>query len=1538
MQICWRVIFSASPDPLPPRGGENVSDSKFDSFDDSALVGLSTQSLKRLSINAGSLVVINNIDISIQRIAQVVVLDPPPKTTTLDDASLVLDSLHTMLVFPTYDLMMTQQLLSQEVAYLSPMLAFNLGLHVSCLKSLVHRGNEVLEKYFVAKFDEGESAVIAMEPSNERFLRVSHYQTALVLGGTVSSGLPPDLLVSRSKVPMPLQEDAVNVLASVLSPPLCPSALSSKLRVAVLLHGLPGCGKRTVVNYVARRLGLHVVEYSCHSLLSSSERKTSTALAHAFNMARRYTPTILLLHHFDVFKNLGSQDGSQGDRVGVASEIASVIRELTEPVSNGEYSSMEEESNDTSSVDEVGKFRGHQVLLIASAESTEGLSPTIRRCFIHEIRMGSLNDEQRSEMLSQSLQGVSQLLNTSSDEFVKELVGQTSGFLPRDLRALVADAGANLFNSKESETEKMNSLSGDHVGDDVDQSSQLDKSNETLIPKEDFTKALDRSKKRNASALGAPKVPNVKWDDVGGLEDVKTSILDTVQLPLLHKDLFSSGLRKRSGVLLYGPPGTGKDLFIIGASNRPDLIDPALLRPGRFDKLLYVGVNADASYRERVLKALTRKFKLSEDVSLYSVAKKCPSTFTGADMYALCADAWFQAAKRGAKYGGYGSFLSMYQRSPVCKSPPPQGQHQVVSGSKCSASSAVPQVSVSGSTSKAPPASDVLVKSSNIGTSDSKPKSATKPSSSGPLNHKTFRLRIKVGSSDLSSPKNVSTYNSKQGFNTPPSTSEGEEGLLNGIHDSPTKILMAIVSFPLHKDQLLSPLSDDLIQLGKKEKIITDSGYVSVNKSDSKPELEKVSKSETRNEDQILKSELPEAHKSQKGSSRNSLRGKDTAVNISNTAVVDKYQEDIGGSEDVCEGLVGDSGESKEQEQSSLVIEAKKEKLSEENALKESLDSVQSDEEACKHLPLGVGSERELSGTCKKPKTGKSRFSSVDQPGSNKTLDGVNKTMITQASAHKLKDIAKASSHDGHEDRKRKQEENKASGDCMRLREAAAMESAVEKVRKKKRLKGSSCDKDRGSSQENGRDSASHLPIRASSPSLLCKDLSSEIIKTNVHEVKGSLVDTPAPSALDPLEPKPGRNSEGDEHHDIDFSAGDALKRCRDGQGYSTMDNPGTTKEGAQSSKDTAVEVKTKESRSKKIPTRKVSRESNKEGSKEYQDPDTKLDTNGSHFHSPQNSDKAKTIRGKSNHLEVTAEKVKNKPSPPVEVLGHGTEISNTKEQMMRNDNHSSLNQKQNGSTHKDDDVGSSPLKKESTCQTASNSIKEATDLKHMADRLKNVVSNQESTSVYFQAALKFLHGASLLESSGSIARSNDIYGSTSKLCEFCAHEYEKNKDMGAAALAYKCMEVAYLRITYSSHGNINRYRSELQAALQEIPSGGSPSFASDGENPNQTLAAEKAALSNTVRSSPRVTGNHVLSSGNNFSLSQLLSFSQNVSYAMDASRKAQTAFAIAKGISSGTRYSSNGIASIKRALDFDFQDMEKLLRVVRLAMESINM
>ncbi len=89
-----------------------------------------------------------------------------------------------------------------------------------------------------------------------------------------------------------------------------------------------------------------------------------------------------------------------------------------------------------------------------------------------------------------------------------------------------------------------------------------------------------------------------------------------------------------------------KDVFIIGATNRPDLIDPALLRPGRLDRLVYLGVNEDEAAKENILLAITRKFNLSADVNLSVVARSCPANLTGADLYALCSDAMLTALQR----------------------------------------------------------------------------------------------------------------------------------------------------------------------------------------------------------------------------------------------------------------------------------------------------------------------------------------------------------------------------------------------------------------------------------------------------------------------------------------------------------------------------------------------------------------------------------------------------------------------------------------------------------------------------------------------------------------------------------------------------------------------------------------------------------------------------------------------------------------------------------------------------------------------------
>lgn len=89
-----------------------------------------------------------------------------------------------------------------------------------------------------------------MEPSDNPVLRVNCTKTALVLGGNVPSGVPPDLLCDHPKTFAPLQGDTVKILASVLMPSLCSSALAVKFRVAVLLSGLTGdCNPKMIYNW-----------------------------------------------------------------------------------------------------------------------------------------------------------------------------------------------------------------------------------------------------------------------------------------------------------------------------------------------------------------------------------------------------------------------------------------------------------------------------------------------------------------------------------------------------------------------------------------------------------------------------------------------------------------------------------------------------------------------------------------------------------------------------------------------------------------------------------------------------------------------------------------------------------------------------------------------------------------------------------------------------------------------------------------------------------------------------------------------------------------------------------------------------------------------------------------------------------------------------------------------------------------------------------------------------------------------------------------
>lgn len=93
----------------------------------------------------------------------------------------------------------------------------------------------------------------------------------------------------------------------------------------------------------------------------------------------------------------------------------------------------------------------------------------------------------------------------------------------------------------------------------------------------------------------------------------------------------------------------GDGVFVVGATNRPDLLDEALLRPGRFDKMLYLGISDTHDKQAKILEALTRKFKFSNDVDLGKIVNTLGFNYTGADFYALSSDAMLNAMTRKAR-------------------------------------------------------------------------------------------------------------------------------------------------------------------------------------------------------------------------------------------------------------------------------------------------------------------------------------------------------------------------------------------------------------------------------------------------------------------------------------------------------------------------------------------------------------------------------------------------------------------------------------------------------------------------------------------------------------------------------------------------------------------------------------------------------------------------------------------------------------------------------------------------------------------------
>ena len=364
------------------------------------------------------------------------------------------------------------------------------------------------------------------------------------------------------------------------------------------------------------------------------------------------------------------------------------------------------------------------LIVIAATNRPEAIDEALRRPgrFDREIIIGVPDARGRREILAIHTRGMP--LGDGVD--LAELARTTYGFVGADLAALTREAAIEAVRR----IMPMLDLENPSIPQQV-----LDK---LSVTREDFQAALKRVQP-SAMREVMVQTPDVRWEDLGGLDDAQRKLKEGIELPLKDPEAFRRlGIRPAKGFLLYGPPGTGKTLLakavareaeanfiaikssdllskwygeseqqiarlfararqvapciifidemdslvpargaggagepqvtervvnmllaemdgieemqsvmVIGATNRPTLIDPALMRPGRLDELIYVSV-PDAAGRKHILGIHTKKMPLAKDVDLGALANQTEK-FTGADLEDLVRRAGLAALRESIK-------------------------------------------------------------------------------------------------------------------------------------------------------------------------------------------------------------------------------------------------------------------------------------------------------------------------------------------------------------------------------------------------------------------------------------------------------------------------------------------------------------------------------------------------------------------------------------------------------------------------------------------------------------------------------------------------------------------------------------------------------------------------------------------------------------------------------------------------------------------------------------------------------------------------
>ncbi len=517
--------------------------------------------------------------------------------------------------------------------------------------------------------------------------------------------LPQAVEIEEIKVPTVTYEDIggmkeeVRKVREMIELPLKHPELFERLGVeapkGVLLHGSPGTGKTLLAKAVANEAGAHFIPIAGPEIVSRWYGGSEENLRKIFEDAEKNAPSIIFFDEIDAIAPKREEVTGEVER-RMVSQLLSLMDGL--------------------------KSRG-RVIVIAATNRPNALDPALRRGgrFDREIEIGIPNKEARKEIL----QIHTRYMPLEKDVGLDRIAEITHGYVGADISTLAKEAAMHALRRA------MPELSG------LEEDKPIPKEvlEKLRVTKEDFDYALHMVQP-SAMREVLVEIPKVKWEDIGGLEEVKSALKEAVEWPLTNSESFKRvGINPPKGILLYGPPGCGKThivkalaneaginfisikgpevmtmwvgeserklrevfrrakqvapsiiffdeidaiaprrgiaigshvteqvvsqmltemsgleelkgVVVIAATNRPDMIDPALLRPGRFDQLIYVPA-PDEEARLHILKVHTKSMPL-KGVKLEKIAEKTEG-YSGADLEAVAREAAMHALRENIK-------------------------------------------------------------------------------------------------------------------------------------------------------------------------------------------------------------------------------------------------------------------------------------------------------------------------------------------------------------------------------------------------------------------------------------------------------------------------------------------------------------------------------------------------------------------------------------------------------------------------------------------------------------------------------------------------------------------------------------------------------------------------------------------------------------------------------------------------------------------------------------------------------------------------